>query len=402
MVTAVEITRDYRLDLYRGLALWLIFLAHVPGSFLNKLTPWNYGFSDAAEIFVFVSGYANAYVYGRVMAQRGFWVSAAQVWRRAFEIYVAQMFLFVVFVGEIALLSHGTHAFDDEMNVRTFHEHPDESILAVLQLKFMPVNMDVLPVYIVLLAASPLVLWLLRRTPALALGAAGIVYLLANLAGLNLPSYPRGYWYFNPFAWQLVFVLGTWCGLGGAKWVWSAIRSNAVFAVSTIYLLLGVVIFIGVNRLGLNLYVPDWVASAFGKTNLGVLRLAHFLAMAIVFDRLIPPDWPLLGSRLLRPVIQCGQHSLEIFCLGVTLAFAGHVAIVGLSNSFLARIAVAVAGIGAMITMASLISWYNSTRVSFRVVDAVRRFGNQNSVKPLASRQLPSRSPDLAVPGGRG
>jgi hypothetical protein len=398
MVPPVEITRDYRLDLYRGLALWLIFLAHVPGSFLNKLTPWNYGFSDAAEIFVFVSGYANAYVYGRVMAQRGFWISAAQVWRRAFEIYVAQMFLFVVFVGEIAYLSRGTHAFDDAMNIRTFLEHPDESILAVLQLRFMPVNMDVLPVYIVLLAVSPPILWLLRRAPALGLGAAAIVYLLANIMGLNLPSYPRGHWYFNPFAWQLVFVLAMWCGLGAAGWVWSAIRSNAVFALAAVYLLLGFVIFIGVNRLGLGPYVPDWVAAAFGKTNLGVLRLAHFMAMAIVFDRLIAPDWPPLGSRLLRPVIQCGQHSLEIFCLGVTLAFAGHVAIVGLSNSPIARSAVAFAGIGAMMALASLISWYNSTRVSFRVVDAAGRTDKGHTVKPFASTPLPAQSPRLVVP----
>src|SRR5579863_2681498 len=113
MITPVDIARDYRLDLYRGLALWLIFLAHVPGTIINKLTPWNYGFSDAAEIFVFVSGYANAFVYGRVMKQRGFLIAAAHVWHRTFGIYVAQIFLFMLFIGEIACLSHGNHAFDD-------------------------------------------------------------------------------------------------------------------------------------------------------------------------------------------------------------------------------------------------------------------------------------------------
>ena len=86
----VVIPRDLRLDLYRGGALWLIFLAHIPGTIINQIAPWKYGFSDPAEIFIFVSGYANAYVYGRVMGQRGFLAASAQIERRAFETYVAQ------------------------------------------------------------------------------------------------------------------------------------------------------------------------------------------------------------------------------------------------------------------------------------------------------------------------
>ena len=206
----VEIPRDFRLDLYRGGALWLIFLAHVPGTILNKITPWNYGFSDPTEVFIFVSGYANAYFYGRVMDQRGFLVAGAQIMRRTFETYVAQMFLFVVFVGEVAWLSHGSDVFDDAMNIRILHERPDESILAVLQLKFMPVNMNVLPLFIVVLAASPVILWLLRKAPALALGLAAAVYAAANLLGLNFSSFPHGSWYFDPLAWPLLFVLGAW------------------------------------------------------------------------------------------------------------------------------------------------------------------------------------------------
>jgi len=125
MAKPVEIARDLRLDLYRGVALWLIFLAHIPGNVVSKFVPFYYGFSDAAEMFVFVSGYANAYVYGRVMQQCGFVTSAAHILNRAFHLYVAQMFLFVVFVGEIALLSHGTDVFADAMNVRIFQEQPD-------------------------------------------------------------------------------------------------------------------------------------------------------------------------------------------------------------------------------------------------------------------------------------
>src|SRR5487761_2017956 len=367
-VNPVEIARDFRLDLYRGYALWLIFLAHVPGTIFNRITPWNYGFSDPAEVFIFVSGYANAYVYGRVMEQRGFVVGGAQIVRRALEAYVAQIFLFVILIGEVFWLTHGSHALDDAMNIRVLHDRPDESILALLQLKYMPVNMNVLPLYVVVLAASPAILWLLRKAPALALVLAAAVYGAANLFGFNFPSYPHGYWYFNPLAWQFLFVLGAWCGLGAADWVWPLVRSRLVLILAAVYAVSVFAVFLALNGLNLGALVPEWSLYAFGKTNLGVLRLLHFLALAIVAAWLIPRDWPPLSWRVLQPLILCGQHSLEVFCLGVTLAFIGQVAVVGTPGSAATRFAVGAVGIAAMIGVSALLSWYNSTRVSFRIV----------------------------------
>jgi len=384
-VNPVEIPRDFRLDLYRGFALWLIFLAHVPGTIFNRITPWNYGFSDPAEVFIFVSGYANAYVYGRVMEQRGFVVGGAQIVRRAFEAYVAQIFLFVILIGEVFWLSHGSHAFDDATNIRILHERPDESILAVMQLKFMPVNMNVLPLYVVVLAVSPAVLWLLRKMAALALALAATVYAAANLFGLNFPSFPHGYWYFNPLAWQFLFVLGAWCGLGAADWVWTLVRSRLVLILAAIYAVSVFVVFLAWNSLNLGALVPEWGLYAFGKTNLGVLRLLHFLALAIVADWLIPRDWPPLTWRALRPLILCGQHSLEVFCLGVTLAFAGQVAAVEAPGSAIIRVVVAVAGIAVMVGVSTLLSWYNSTRVSFRIVAYAAANEKVNVVEPPAA-----------------
>ncbi len=367
MATPVEIPRDFRLDLYRGIALWLIFLGHVPGNILNRITPWDYGFSDPAEIFIFVSGYANAYVYGRVMESRGFVVSAAQILRRVFETYVAQMFLFVIFIGEIALLSHGSHAFDDVMNIRFFRDDPEQSILAVTLLRFMPVNMDVLPLYIVVLAVSPFTLWLLRRAPVAALTLCGALYAVVNLTGLNLPSWPKGHWYFDPLAWQFLFVLGAWCGIGASDWLWRALRLRAVVIAAAVYVVVVFAAFIALKELDAGALVPAWLQHAFGKTLLGPLRMLHFIALAIVVTRLIPRDWPPLSSWMLRPAILCGQHSLEVFCLGVILAFASYVAILGVSGSFLIRMLVNAGGILTMIGVSALISWYNSTRVSFRI-----------------------------------
>jgi hypothetical protein len=367
-INPVEIPRDFRLDLYRGFALWLIFLAHIPGTIFNRITPWHYGFSDPAEVFIFVSGYANAYVYGRVMEQRGFLIGGAQIVRRAFEAYVAQIFLFVILIGEVFWLSHGSHALDDVVNIRVLHERPDESILALLQLKFMPVNMNVLPLYVVVLAVSPAVLWLLRKMPALALALAASVYAAANVFGINFPSFPHGYWYFNPLAWQFLFVLGAWCGLGAVDWVWSLVRSRLVLILATIYAVAIFVVFLPWNGLKLDALIPEWGLYAFGKTNLGILRLLHFLTLAIVADWLIPRDWPPLNWRAAQPLILCGQHSLEVFCLGVTLAFTGQVAAVEAPGSAMIRFLVAVVGIAVMVGVSALLSWYNSSRVSFRIV----------------------------------
>src|SRR5713226_922899 len=95
---AVPTQRDLRLALFRGLALWLIFLDHIPTNVVSWITIRYYGFSDATEIFIFISGYTAAYVYGRSMRERGILIASARVLRRAWQIYVAHIFLFTIFM----------------------------------------------------------------------------------------------------------------------------------------------------------------------------------------------------------------------------------------------------------------------------------------------------------------
>src|SRR5262245_26512459 len=157
--------RDLRLDLFRGLALWLIFLDHIPSNIVNWFTIRNYGFSDAAEIFVFISGYTAAFVYGRAMRERGFIIAGARILKRVWQLYVAHIFLFVIFLAEIAYFSRNFEnpLFAEEMNILEFLRQPDVTLVQALLLKFKPVNMDILPVYIVLLIFFPPILWLLLR-----------------------------------------------------------------------------------------------------------------------------------------------------------------------------------------------------------------------------------------------
>src|SRR3954453_15476667 len=97
--------RELRLDLFRGLALWLIFIDHLPPSILTWFTIRNYGFSDATEIFIFISGYTAAFVYGRAMLERGFVVATARILKRVWQIYVAHVFLFTIFLAEISFVA---------------------------------------------------------------------------------------------------------------------------------------------------------------------------------------------------------------------------------------------------------------------------------------------------------
>jgi len=357
--------RDLRLDLFRGLALWLIFLDHIPGNVVSWITIRNYGFSDAAEIFIFISGFTAAFVYGRAMNERGFVVSGARILRRSWQIYVAHIFLFAIYMAEISYVAatFENPLYAEEMNILDFLKQPDQTIIQALLLKFKPANMDVLPLYIVLLLLFPPILWLLLRAPTVALAVSTTIYVIAWRYGLNLPSYPSGVWYFNPFAWQLLFVFGAWCALGGATRLGALLRSRVTVAVAFIYIAFAFFVALTWYVPGLSRYVhlPTWLEDLIypiDKTNLDVLRFAHFLALATVTVYFVPRTWPFLNSRLLYPAILCGQHSLEIFCLGVFLAFAAHFALVDVSGAVWMQVLISALGIIVMSATAALISWY--------------------------------------------
>jgi hypothetical protein len=355
--------RDLRLDLFRGLALWLIFLDHIPSNAVSWITIRNYGFSDATEIFVFISGYTAAFVYGRAMRDHGFIVASARVLKRAWQIYVAHVFLFAIYLAEIAWVaqSFDNPLYTEEMGVLDFMKNPDVTILQALLLKFKPVNMDVLPMYIVLLLMFAPTLWLLLRSPNLALVASAGLYVLMHMFGWNIPAYPSGVWVFNPFAWQLLFVFGAWCALGGAAKLAPWISSRAVLTAAVAYLIFafGITMTWYFPRLGT--FVPRLVSEIIypiDKPNLDVLRILHFFALAIVTLNFVPRDWSALKGRVFRPAILCGQHSLAIFCLGVFLAFAGHFVFTELSSRVIMHVIVSAAGILTMVATAMMLSWY--------------------------------------------
>jgi hypothetical protein len=296
---------------------------------------------------------------------------------------VAHIFLFAIYMAEIAYVasSFQNPLYTEEMNILDFLKQPDVTIIQALLLKFKPVNMDVLPLYIVLLLLFPPILWLLLRRPGIALAASLVLYAFTWQFRLNLPAYPRGEWFFNPFAWQLLFVFGAWCAQGGAQRLGPVLRSPITLAIAIAYLLFAFAIAMTwhIPRLG---PIPMWLAEIIypiNKTYLDVMRFAHFLALAVIAVRFVPRDWPLLNSPLMRPAILTGQHSLEIFCLGVFLAFAGHFVLVETSRLIVMQILVSALGILIMVGCAWLISWY----------------------KALEGRKSRPRPADAGPPGGQ-
>src|SRR5450755_3654854 len=164
---SLAVERDLRLDLFRGVGLWMIFLDHVPDDFVSWLTLRNYGFSDAAECFVFISGYLAGYIYGPIIRDGNFLAALKRLWTRVWQMYVAHIMLFLLFTAQIArtVRKFDNPMYEDEFNVHNFLQHPDVLIGQALTLRYKPVDLDVLPLYITLIAASPLILWCLLRRP---------------------------------------------------------------------------------------------------------------------------------------------------------------------------------------------------------------------------------------------
>jgi hypothetical protein len=359
------VERDLRLDLLRGLGLWMIFLDHIPDDVVSWMTLRNYGFSDAAEFFVFISGYLAGFIYGPIVASGNFLPALKRLWLRSWQMYVAHILLFLTFTAQIARTARkwDNPMYKDEFNVANFLAHPDELIGKALTLQYKPVDLDVLPLYITLVAAAPFVVWGLTRRPNLTLAGSFVLYILARYFDWNLPSYPKGAtWYFNPFCWQLIFFFGSWCGIGAISQLRKLLDSRIAYAIAVAWILFALVIVMTWHSAFLESLIPKWMIKRIypiDKTDLDMLRFTHFCALAFIVSRYLHPGWKGLRSIWLRPLVLCGQHSLPLFCLGVFLSFGAHWVLVQYSNSGLEQVIVAFAGFAIMTAVAGALDFAN-------------------------------------------
>jgi hypothetical protein len=356
----LPVGRDLRLDLFRGLANWAIFLDHIPHEVLGSITTRNYGFSDAADLFVFISGYTAACVFGRIMIERGCAAAASKLLKRASKLYAAHIVVLVIYIATIGYVARELHDPDDlnQFNTAVFMSKPYWEFIQALALRYKPVNLDVLPLYILLLATFAPALWLMVRKPTLAMAGSIVVYVAGRHFGWNLAASPSGFWYFNPFAWQLLFFLGAWMALGGAQAIQSIIRTRTVFYLAIATIVFAFVVTTAAHTPEFGNLLPDWMLQPFvpnDKSNLAPYRVVHLLALVVVVSRFLSKDSPILQWRALAPIIKCGQNSLEVFCIGIVLSFCAHAAIEVSQNSV--SVQIVAAAIGVLLMTASAYYW---------------------------------------------
>lgn len=349
--------RDLRIDACRGIALWCIFLDHVPNNIGSWLTLRNYGFSDTAEVFMFLSGVTCALAYGKASRCDGWATVVSRTLWRSWDIYAA--FLLLTLACAIMVYLAGGGRIADESNTRILLEQPGAALAHAAILQYRPVNSDVLPLFVIYhLLFAPL-LWLMLRMPNVMLGASLFLYALVHVFGWSVPAWPNNVWFFNPLAWQLLVVLGAWCVIEGkAFWPW--VTSRTALAIAILYLVFGLTMALSwsirpliLQRLAELVYLLD-------KSTLAPLRLLHFVALAILVAWVLPRDWRWLTSPVMRGAIRCGENSLAIYCLGVLLALAGHMVLIDISDRLAMQITLSLAGILVMIAAATFL---NSIRI---------------------------------------
>jgi hypothetical protein len=358
--------RDLRLDFFRGLALWFIYLDHIPTNIVSWLTVRNYGFSDATEIFVFISGYTAVIAYSRMMLKDGWPRAASRIFRRVWQLYVAHILLFVAYTAQIAYVSiaRDTPQLIEEMQLLGLGQNPYQAILEAALLKFRPVNLDVLPLYIVLLAAFPFALPGILRWPEAVMLISIALYAVTSRLNWNLPAYPDDkVWYFNPMAWQVVFYSGAVLAVAAPRLAILDRWKRSVTGLAVLYLAFAAFIALSWHYNSLARLIPDWFARQIypiDKTNIDILRFVHFLALAWIIRVLVRPNARFLKWRVFEPIRRCGEHSLQIFCLGTFLAVTAQIIVARYEDSIVSQLIVSLIGLLLMSLVAYAASWFKA------------------------------------------
>lgn len=359
--------RDLRLDFFRGGALLFIFIDHVPNNVLGYFTLHSVAFCDSAEVFIFISGYSAGLVYGMNWRRNGALYSTVRVWQRVWQLYVAHIFLFVIFTASVSytVSTFSNPMYSEEMQVGQFLIEPHVAIVKALLLQFQPTFLDILPLYIVLLGTFPLVILILHCHPALVFVPSMALYVaVQNFSWLHLYTYPGDQaWFFNPLAWQFLFIIGAIFGHGqfddrrlvpNSRWL---VTIAALFAAAALVINLS--------------WTIHWLHDPFpplllkllfpiSKTDLAPLRLINVLALVVLARYYFHREGRLFQMRWVRPVLACGQNSLDIFCLGVMLSLFAHFILVEFNDRLPTQLLVILTGLALMMAVAMVLDWVNA------------------------------------------
>ena len=368
--------RDPRLDFFRGLAMFIILFAHVPGNWVTLWIPARFGFSDATEIFVFCSGMASALAFGRAFRDRGWVLGTARVAFRCWQVYWAHIGLFFATAATMVALTSTDLLLRDyvgQLNLHPFFSDPRTNLVGLLTLTYVPNYFDILPMYLVILAMMPLMVALSRLHRHAALAAVVMIWAAAQTGLTALPAEPwsERTWFFNPFGWQLVFFTG-FAFMAGWLPAPPVSRRLVLLAAAIVLMIVPLAYFRIYGEVAL---AAEWravLSPYFDKTDFGILRYVHFLALAYlawvavgpVGARLQPPPGEGTMARgwrvVLAMILKVGQQSLAVFIASMYLARLMGVALDVTGRAYAGMIVVNLAGVAILIGVAYAVGWFKS------------------------------------------
>jgi hypothetical protein len=385
---SLRIERDLRVDFFRGVALYMILVDHVVGDPLSNVTYRRFGFSDAAELFVFLSGVSCAIVYSRVLAKRGWAGFLTAIARRTVKIYafyLATSIIVILFISAASSLATGR--FTDNP-FTSLDANLGNSIWSTIFLTSPPALPGILVLYL-MLTAIVVPLFLLGRNSALPLVLSFLIWSVAQFYP-DLSPHLAAHSYFNWLAWQFLFSIGMFVGLrygSGAptfRPMGSGVLTVAWFVVivSLAYhplMLLG-------PKLGVDTDHLRHSAQTM-KENLSAMRLVHFLAVAALVANYLKSDSIIFRNVASFAVINTGRHSLEVFCLSAILSVILNIALVVEKPSAFTEVLLDLVAISVILGMVSILTERRAQARSNRIGETV---GEQHPVTPGRSARLPS------------
>lgn len=322
----MTVGRESRIDLLRGLSLLLIFVGHSEFWF-SDIVRNGRGFSDASEMFVLLAGVSAALAYYKPLSSGAGWLWR-KPWKRARRLYIVHMGLFalVAAVAGLCVLVPGpaSDVILDALNVTTLWDDPQLNISRAIWLTYLPGNLDILPLYVVLLLLTPLLFRLHDRSKLLLAGLSLVIWLLTGIDRINFPNMAieRHIWFFDPLSWQLIFVAGITVGiriktgkvaLPYNRLVFLAAAAFAIAAIPT-----NIIFHFQITPLS-SLISPEFFQKISSKTNCGPLRLMNTLALLYLAWH-IPAVLAASRHPAFRFVCSAGKHSLPVFVFGLILS----------------------------------------------------------------------------------
>lgn len=356
-------SRDNRIDFWRGVALIMIFINHVPGNLWERYTSRNFGFSDAAELFVFLAGFAAAFAYGRPFLAGNRLFATVKAFRRAGTLFLVQMTLTMLTIGLFAwaALVFGEGEFMRRMNLSALSTEPLEAFYGLASLGHQFGYVNILPMYIVLLIMAPIHLWLASINRELMLGMSVAVWAASWAFYLNIPAFPNpGGWFFNPIAWQVIFAAGLYGGLRKVDGKPSLPYKPWLLGLALAYLLFAFV----TTRYGLWFLIygleplPRAIASL-DKTFASVPRVLHVVALAYVFANAVSHS-PFANIDRGNMIAAMGRHSLPVFAFGTMLSLICQVIKFGREEEFFFDTGLLLVGLALQFALVWWLEWWGT------------------------------------------